>query len=463
MGDSQCGERPDRLLVSMAQTGLNGAFDELVGKYHQRLRSFLLRRLAHPDEIEDACQEAWYRVYRDLDQYRRARGSFVNWIRGYAENVAHEFNRERQKWHEQAEDELEASALELVRLTGGNNSADPWLAVQAADAIRGMAELPLPLRVPVLAHVLDDAGPTELSNVFGVTVAAAKQKLYRARREAQRLAEQYSTANEAIKPLLGEGMFEIAQRYMRYRDWDTATQWYLRATALDKRAIAWIKDVSIMTSNPDVEREGLRCVMEQVVAQHPSDPWVLLEYANMVRGAVSFEAAQPVYRQALELDPTYDHAAVVYAASLIACEDAEEAYRIIAPYGRKKQRDREVDMCVAQSLAMLGHSGEARAPLLRAISTFTSVPPEKLLPNAYPGRSRYYAATRHKTFGQISERMGELEKARRHYNTAIGLLQPMADRGEINDAEIAKALWGLERCAVQQRTGNPVPLEIWEY
>ena len=61
----------DQQLVERAQRGEKHAFELLVSKYQRKLARLLARFIRDPAEVEDVAQEAFVKVYRALDRFRR--------------------------------------------------------------------------------------------------------------------------------------------------------------------------------------------------------------------------------------------------------------------------------------------------------------------------------------------------------------------------------------------------------
>ncbi|MGD0519265.1 MAG: sigma-70 family RNA polymerase sigma factor, partial [Thermoguttaceae bacterium] len=56
----------EQLLVLRCQAGDEDAFEELVARYHPRLRYYLRRILPRADHADDVLQEVWLAVFRAL-------------------------------------------------------------------------------------------------------------------------------------------------------------------------------------------------------------------------------------------------------------------------------------------------------------------------------------------------------------------------------------------------------------
>ena len=79
-------ERSDEELILLVQEGQNQAFDILVGRYKNRLYSYLYRLLGNESEAEEFVQEAFVRAYMHADKYRTI-ARFSTWLYTIATNL----------------------------------------------------------------------------------------------------------------------------------------------------------------------------------------------------------------------------------------------------------------------------------------------------------------------------------------------------------------------------------------
>jgi RNA polymerase sigma-70 factor (ECF subfamily) len=76
----------DRELVSRAQKGDGGAFEELVHRYDRKVLSIALSFTRDPDDAKDVYQETFLRVYRALPGFEFG-SEFSTWLHRIAVNV----------------------------------------------------------------------------------------------------------------------------------------------------------------------------------------------------------------------------------------------------------------------------------------------------------------------------------------------------------------------------------------
>jgi RNA polymerase sigma-70 factor (ECF subfamily) len=79
-------EKTDEELILMVQEGQNQAFDILVGRYKNRLFSYLFRLLGNESEAEEFAQETFVRAYIHADKYKTI-ARFSTWLYTIATNL----------------------------------------------------------------------------------------------------------------------------------------------------------------------------------------------------------------------------------------------------------------------------------------------------------------------------------------------------------------------------------------
>jgi RNA polymerase sigma-70 factor (ECF subfamily) len=79
-------ERTDEELIILVQEGQNQAYDILVGRYKNRLYSYLYRLLGNESEAEEFSQETFVRAYMHADKYKTI-AKFSTWLYTIATNL----------------------------------------------------------------------------------------------------------------------------------------------------------------------------------------------------------------------------------------------------------------------------------------------------------------------------------------------------------------------------------------
>lgn len=177
-------------LVTAAKAGDRAAFDELVKATYAETYTLALRLTHNTEDARDVVQEAYLRAYKGLKKFR-GDAQFTTWLYRITANCAATHlgkgNRHR---HEDLDDQ--------TTLTDDRPEADPEARADAAllrDRVSAaLAHLPPRLRAVVVLRDVYDLPHEEIAQELGITEAAAKVRLHRARRQLR----------ERLFPMRGE-------------------------------------------------------------------------------------------------------------------------------------------------------------------------------------------------------------------------------------------------------------------
>jgi RNA polymerase sigma-70 factor (ECF subfamily) len=179
---------PDAELAARASRGDAAAFDQLVGRWKERVFQLEQRFFARPQDAEDVAQEVFLKMYRALPTYR-SDAPFEHWLMRIATNACRDQLRERRRRPATPLSELTADApVWLDKALAGRALA----AVEAEAARVAAAELlaTLPVKDRIVLVLLDVEGRSteDVAALVGSTRAAVKVRAFRARRALRRLA-----------------------------------------------------------------------------------------------------------------------------------------------------------------------------------------------------------------------------------------------------------------------------------
>ncbi len=191
--------RSDLELVELSRDGDTEAFGELLFRHYQRcakLAGFILRdRAGASDEVQKAC----WKAFEHLDQYRGT-AEFSTWLSRIVVNECRMVLRVRRR-------------TPIVHLDASGCDAPMQLPAPAMDPEhdlmhREMAEvvkrevrhLPTLMRNVMTLRDVEGLPMTEVASRLGVTVAAAKSRLVRARLEVRsRVARHFGTTGYHLR------------------------------------------------------------------------------------------------------------------------------------------------------------------------------------------------------------------------------------------------------------------------
>lgn len=161
--------RRDELLAIRCKLGERAAFDELIERYANRLRSYV-RRVANSEaEADDLVQDTWLRVLRGMPGLRDP-ARLRSWLFGIAHRVI--IDRLRLRYAEPAHAPVEVLVDEA-------DLQDEHLRHDQVE--RGLAALAPPEREAVVLFYLEQLSLAEMAEVTAVPIGTVKSRLHRAR------------------------------------------------------------------------------------------------------------------------------------------------------------------------------------------------------------------------------------------------------------------------------------------
>jgi RNA polymerase sigma-70 factor (ECF subfamily) len=176
---------PVDVLIRAAQRGDEGAFEQLVRAHDRGVLRLAMNLLRSPEDARDVYQEAFLRVYKNLDSFRFD-CSFQTWLYRIVTNICLDHLRKR-KVRKEESSVVETADGVMDRLDGfeeGAPHADPersaWnrqLQARIEDALRDLT--PRERMVFELRHY-QGLRLRNIGETLGTTEEAAKNCLFRA-------------------------------------------------------------------------------------------------------------------------------------------------------------------------------------------------------------------------------------------------------------------------------------------
>jgi RNA polymerase sigma-70 factor (ECF subfamily) len=181
-------DNSDEALAARAAAGEESAFEALVSRYEAPVYRLACRLTGHEGDAQDVLQETFLAAYRGLPTFR-GDARFSTWVYRIATNAA--------LMHRRAQARRPAESLEayLPRFTeDGVHAGEPadLLAASRADEVLdykvlaerariGLDRLPDAYRDAFVLRDLEEMPTEEVAEVLGVTAAAVRQRVHRAR------------------------------------------------------------------------------------------------------------------------------------------------------------------------------------------------------------------------------------------------------------------------------------------
>lgn len=185
-------EETERQLLARLVRGDTAALENLYGLYRPRLHRFLTRMGCPEQELDEACNDVMYTVWRRAGSYDRS-SRVSTWIFGIARNKALKLH-ERRRRHADTRSELPPEELAETRLSeAGRIELQQWLEI-------ALAMLPDEQRMVLELTFLDGMSYQEIAKVMGCPENTVKTRMFHARRKLKEfLPERERLARERSK------------------------------------------------------------------------------------------------------------------------------------------------------------------------------------------------------------------------------------------------------------------------
>lgn len=186
-----------RALVDAARNGDRGALDDLVRATYGATYTLAYRLTGNDDDARDVVQDAYLRAYRGLRRFR-GDAQFTTWLYRITANCSANLLAKRAKHRtEQLSDD--------EPIVDSRPEIDPELRLAGADErariAAALAQLPWRLRQVIVLRDIYDLAHAAIATELGITEAAAKVRLHRARRRLRDiLASDGDETRDAVAP-----------------------------------------------------------------------------------------------------------------------------------------------------------------------------------------------------------------------------------------------------------------------
>lgn len=169
-------ESDDELLgrIRNRTAGWQSALSLLLHRYRGELLGYCHARLGNRHDAEDAIQETIIRAYRGLPGFK-GDASFRTWIHSIAENQCRTLSVRRAR-HVMAD-----HLRELVQLHETMRNQSSGITKQAEQRVHQVLEdIAPPYRDVLFLRFYRDLSLDEIARTLGISLSAAKMRLYRA-------------------------------------------------------------------------------------------------------------------------------------------------------------------------------------------------------------------------------------------------------------------------------------------
>ena len=171
-----------KLLVDAARRGDANAPEDLVRMTWTSTYTLAFRLTGNEEDALDVTQETYLRAFRGLPRFR-GEARFSTWLYRVTANCAS--NHLSRSWRSR-HDQLDLEKIDEARVRDGRAEHDPEACASAGDErtllARALLELPWRLRQVVVLRDVYDLSHKSIAAELGISEAAAKVRLQRARK-----------------------------------------------------------------------------------------------------------------------------------------------------------------------------------------------------------------------------------------------------------------------------------------
>lgn len=167
----------DRSLIASAQFGDRQAFTELVCRHQAGVVSFIYRMCGDPRLAEDAAQEAFVRVWQNLNNYK-PQYAFRSWLYRIAANAALDALR-----RERPEAPIDDLPLTDKAPTPEQAAEQDQRAAQVRQAVSRLSE---PLRLVLVLREYQELSYQEIASALDIPTGTVMSRLNTARTQLRR-------------------------------------------------------------------------------------------------------------------------------------------------------------------------------------------------------------------------------------------------------------------------------------
>lgn len=185
----------DHSVISRCLSGDETAWEELVRLHTRQVYGLCLRFTGSNQEAQDLTQEVFLRVFRTLQSFRAAEGSFGTWLARVTRNLLIDhYRRTRQ---DRATDSIEEQ-LPMLEESGAASPARPDQALAGREASEilqaSLQRLSPELREAVILRDLQEMEYREIAQVLEIPEGTVKSRINRGRAELGRLLRKQKLA-----------------------------------------------------------------------------------------------------------------------------------------------------------------------------------------------------------------------------------------------------------------------------
>jgi RNA polymerase sigma-70 factor (ECF subfamily) len=193
MQDNSLGNLTDAELVSMSQQGQDVAFEELMRRHYNSSIKLALSILRDRSDAEDEVQNAWWKAFEHIGQFQ-GDAKFTTWFTRIVVNQCLMRLRQGRRANFLYMDDVVVGDEGLtLELPATESTPEQELGNrEVLNLVRKeISRIPPLLRNVFVLREVNELSMTEVAGKLGISVAAAKSRLLRARLELRNRLQQH--------------------------------------------------------------------------------------------------------------------------------------------------------------------------------------------------------------------------------------------------------------------------------
>jgi RNA polymerase sigma-70 factor, ECF subfamily len=177
-------------LIQRAQSGDDGAFNQVVLAYRKRILGTITRLIGRPEDVEDVGQEVFLRLYFSLDQLRTPE-VFEPWLYRLTVNAAYDYLRKQCRRNEPRMADLSEQQVVMAdAAAGGELDHETRRRTKLREYVQELlGGVPEQDRILLMLKEVEGLTLKELEKIYKVNENALKVRLFRARQRVLKAFE----------------------------------------------------------------------------------------------------------------------------------------------------------------------------------------------------------------------------------------------------------------------------------
>jgi RNA polymerase sigma-70 factor, ECF subfamily len=190
---SKIAREDEHLLVTAAKRGDQSAFEELVNRYEKKIFRLTMNITRNTEDAEDAMQDAFMKAYSHLNTFEEG-SRFYTWLVRIAANEALMRLRKRRPNQFSLDEPIEGEEEAIPRdiQDWGPSPEQRYAQSEMREILNGAIDQLSPdFRVVFVLRDIEDLSTEETASTLGISEAAVKSRLLRARLRLRQKLDRY--------------------------------------------------------------------------------------------------------------------------------------------------------------------------------------------------------------------------------------------------------------------------------